>query len=171
MAKRPCGRGLWVTPVERASVLLVLELLMGGGFEQLEDFRLILPTLEDVYLQPGGGVATCSSMIGENPEGGRCSTKSRATWSTPGGLVTGGSRPLVAGICRPGVRAVGQHAQRVVLRSHRRPAFTFGATGFLCMSGTAVDPAAGLCVTAGNATVSLVMGPMQSLFNDLAWGR
>jgi ABC-2 type transport system permease protein len=49
--------------------------------------------------------------------------------------------------------------------------FPLALLGFLRMSGAAVDPAAGLYVTAGNATVALVMGPMQSLCNDLAWGR
>lgn len=43
--------------------------------------------------------------------------------------------------------------------------------GFLRLSGAATDLASGLYVTAGNAIVALVMGPMQSLCNDLAWGR
>lgn len=49
--------------------------------------------------------------------------------------------------------------------------FPLAIMGFLRMSGAAVDPAAGLYVTAGNGIVMLVMGPMQSLCNDLAWGR
>jgi ABC-2 type transport system permease protein len=49
--------------------------------------------------------------------------------------------------------------------------FPLAIMGFLRMSGAATDPAAGLYVTAGNGIVALVMGPMQSLCNDLAWGR
>jgi len=49
--------------------------------------------------------------------------------------------------------------------------FPLALLGFMRMSGAATDPAAGLYVTAGNAIVGLVMGPMQSLCNDLAWGR
>jgi ABC-2 type transport system ATP-binding protein len=59
---RHLGRGLWMTLVERAALPRVLELLTrGGGLEQLDDFRLILPTLEDVYLQLGGGERLASA--------------------------------------------------------------------------------------------------------------
>jgi len=53
---RPMGRGLWMTLVDRSLVQRVLDGLTGGqGLEALDDFRIILPTLEDVYLQLGGG--------------------------------------------------------------------------------------------------------------------
>jgi ABC-2 type transport system ATP-binding protein len=53
---RAMGRGLWMTLVERSAVQRVLDSLTDGqGFESLDDLRIILPTLEDVYLQLGGG--------------------------------------------------------------------------------------------------------------------
>ncbi|HHT85331.1 MAG: ABC transporter permease [Bacillota bacterium] len=42
---------------------------------------------------------------------------------------------------------------------------------FMKFSGSTTDPATGLYVASGNAVMSLVMGPMQSLCNDMAWGR
>ncbi|MGI6621069.1 MAG: ABC transporter permease [Bacillota bacterium] len=42
---------------------------------------------------------------------------------------------------------------------------------FMRLSGSTTDPQAGLYVASGNAVMSLVMGPMQSLCNDLAWAR
>lgn len=42
---------------------------------------------------------------------------------------------------------------------------------FMKFSGGASDPASGLYVASGNAVMALVMGPMQSICNDLAWGR
>ncbi len=42
---------------------------------------------------------------------------------------------------------------------------------FMKFSGSATDPARGLYVASGNAVMALVMGPMQSICNDLAWGR
>ncbi len=56
MELRPMGRGLWMTLVDRSGVRAVLDRLTDGqGMEGLDDFRIILPTLEDVYLQLGGG--------------------------------------------------------------------------------------------------------------------
>ncbi|MDP2872064.1 MAG: ABC transporter ATP-binding protein [Bacillota bacterium] len=53
---RSMGRGLWMTLVDRRAVRQVLDRLTDGrGIENLDDFRIILPTLEDVYLQLGGG--------------------------------------------------------------------------------------------------------------------
>lgn len=49
--------------------------------------------------------------------------------------------------------------------------FPIALMAFMKLTGAAPDPAAGLYVTAGNAVIALVMGPMQSLCNDLAWGR
>ncbi len=42
---------------------------------------------------------------------------------------------------------------------------------FMKLTGAADDPGAGLYVATGNAVMSLVMGPMQSLCNDFAWAR
>lgn len=39
------------------------------------------------------------------------------------------------------------------------------------MLGAVHDPASAMYVAAGNGIVALIMGPMQSLANDLAWGR
>lgn len=39
------------------------------------------------------------------------------------------------------------------------------------MLGAVNDPASAMYVAAGNGIVALIMGPMQSLANDLAWGR
>jgi len=51
------------------------------------------------------------------------------------------------------------------------PLFPLAILAFMRMSGAVRDPAASLYVTAGNAIATLVLGPMQSLSNDLAWGR
>lgn len=56
MELRSLGRGLWMALVDRGAVRGVLDGLTDGqGMESLDDFRIILPTLEDVYLQLGGG--------------------------------------------------------------------------------------------------------------------
>ena len=51
------------------------------------------------------------------------------------------------------------------------PVFPLGMLLFLRMLGAADDPARALYVTAGNAILMLVLGPMQSIANDLAWGK
>lgn len=42
---------------------------------------------------------------------------------------------------------------------------------FMKFAGAVNDPGTGLYVATGNAVMSLVMGPMQSLCNDFAWAR
>jgi len=51
------------------------------------------------------------------------------------------------------------------------PLFPLAILAFMRMIGAVRDPAGALYVTAGNAIVTLVVGPLQSLNNDLAWGR
>ncbi len=51
------------------------------------------------------------------------------------------------------------------------PLFPLAMLAFMRMVGAVRDPAGALYVTAGNAIAALVLGPMQSLNNDLAWGR
>ena len=51
------------------------------------------------------------------------------------------------------------------------PLFPIALLAFMKMTGAVQDPAGALYVTAGNAIATLVLGPMQSLNNDLAWGR
>ncbi|MEW6523027.1 MAG: ABC transporter permease [Bacillota bacterium] len=51
------------------------------------------------------------------------------------------------------------------------PLFPLAILAFMRMTGAVRDPAGALYVTAGNAIAALVLGPMQSLNNDLAWGR
>jgi len=50
------GRGLWRALVDQGSLGSVLtRLASGAGLATLDDFRILLPNLEDVYLQLGGG--------------------------------------------------------------------------------------------------------------------
>lgn len=49
--------------------------------------------------------------------------------------------------------------------------YPLGILAFMKMAGAVTDPASALYVTAGNAIIALVLGPMQSLANDLAWGK
>lgn len=51
------------------------------------------------------------------------------------------------------------------------PLFPLAMLGFLKMTGAIRDPESALYVTAGNAVLALVLGPMQSIANDLAWGK
>lgn len=51
------------------------------------------------------------------------------------------------------------------------PIFPLATLVFLRLVGVINDPAAALYMTAGNATITLVLGPMQSLSNDLAIAR
>ncbi len=51
------------------------------------------------------------------------------------------------------------------------PVFPLAMLGFLKMTGAIRDPETALYITAGNAILALVLGPMQSIANDLAWGR
>ncbi len=51
------------------------------------------------------------------------------------------------------------------------PVFPLAMLAFLKMLGAAQTPESALYVTAGNAVLALVLGPMQSIANDLAWGR
>ncbi|MDQ7794552.1 MAG: ABC transporter ATP-binding protein [bacterium] len=53
---RPLGRGHWLLLVERNSARDAIDRVMGDlGLASLDDFRILTPTLEDVYLQLGGG--------------------------------------------------------------------------------------------------------------------
>jgi len=49
--------------------------------------------------------------------------------------------------------------------------YPLGILAFMKMAGAVTDPQKALYITAGNAIVALVLGPMQSLANDLAWGK
>ena len=50
------GRGLWRALVDQGSLGSVLtRLASGAGLAKLDGFRILLPNLEDVYLQLGGG--------------------------------------------------------------------------------------------------------------------
>jgi len=49
--------------------------------------------------------------------------------------------------------------------------FPLAIMTFMKLNGSAEDSASGLYVATGNAVMSLVMGPMQSICNDLAWAR
>lgn len=49
--------------------------------------------------------------------------------------------------------------------------YPLGILAFMKMAGAVTDSQKALYVTAGNAIVALVLGPMQSLANDLAWGK
>lgn len=51
------------------------------------------------------------------------------------------------------------------------PLFPTALLAFLKLTGAAADPASGLYVTAGNCILGIILGPMQALANDLAWGR
>lgn len=51
------------------------------------------------------------------------------------------------------------------------PIYPLAMLTFLKLTGAVRDPATALYMTAGNAIMALVLGPMQSLSNDLAWGR
>ncbi|MCK4258563.1 MAG: ABC transporter permease [Halanaerobiales bacterium] len=51
------------------------------------------------------------------------------------------------------------------------PLMPLGILVFMKLSGAIVDPGIALYVTAGNAIMGLIMGPMQSISNDFAWGR
>ncbi len=51
------------------------------------------------------------------------------------------------------------------------PLLPLAMLAFWRLVGLAADPASALYVTAGNAILALVIGPMQSMANDLAWGR
>jgi len=51
------------------------------------------------------------------------------------------------------------------------PLFPLALMMFLKLTGAATDAASGLYVSSGNAVMGMVLGPMQSLCNDLAWAR
>lgn len=51
------------------------------------------------------------------------------------------------------------------------PLFPLGILMFMKLTGAIPDPMVALYVTAGNAIMGLIIGPMQSIANDLAWGR
>ncbi len=51
------------------------------------------------------------------------------------------------------------------------PVLPLAMLAFLKMTGAIRDPESALYLTAGNAVLALVLGPMQSIANDLAWGR
>lgn len=52
----PLGRGHWLLLVDRGEARAAIDRVMGDlGLESLDDFRILTPTLEDVYLQLGGG--------------------------------------------------------------------------------------------------------------------
>jgi ABC-2 type transport system permease protein len=51
------------------------------------------------------------------------------------------------------------------------PIFPLGILVFMRLTGAIPDPSSALYVTAGNAVLTVAVGPMQSIANDLAWGR
>lgn len=51
------------------------------------------------------------------------------------------------------------------------PLLPLALLAFMKMSGVINNPADALYLTAGNAILSLVLGPMQSMANDLAWAK
>lgn len=51
------------------------------------------------------------------------------------------------------------------------PLFPFAMLVALRLLGAVNDPQSAFYVAAGNGILSLILGPMQSLANDLAWGR
>lgn len=53
---RPLGRSQWLILVDKADVQAAIDRLMSFvGLDKVDDLRVLTPTLEDVYIQLGGG--------------------------------------------------------------------------------------------------------------------